>query len=84
MENDGEQEKLCSVITRVLDPEGKTIGTTQRETQNIPPGGSFTFPSHTSVRDPQLWSLRNTNTPEEYAAALRDAGLSSRQDVPHA
>lgn len=25
--------------------------------------------------DPQLRSLRNTNTPEDYAAALRDAGL---------
>jgi molybdenum cofactor guanylyltransferase len=27
-------------------------------------------------KDPELWSLRNLNTPEEYAAALRDAGLS--------
>ncbi|MGQ0634085.1 MAG: molybdenum cofactor guanylyltransferase [Planctomycetaceae bacterium] len=27
--------------------------------------------------DPDLASLRNTNTPEEYAAALRDAGLVS-------
>ena len=61
VENDGEQEKLCSVISRVLDPEGKTIGTTQSERQNIPPGGSFTFPSHTSVRDPQLWSLERPN-----------------------
>jgi molybdopterin-guanine dinucleotide biosynthesis protein A len=26
--------------------------------------------------DPELWSLRNINTPEEYEAALRDAGLS--------
>ncbi len=29
--------------------------------------------------DPELQSLRNTNTPEEYLAALRDAGLP---DVP--
>jgi molybdopterin-guanine dinucleotide biosynthesis protein A len=28
--------------------------------------------------DPELWSLRNINTPEEYDAALRDAGLSDR------
>jgi molybdopterin-guanine dinucleotide biosynthesis protein A len=28
--------------------------------------------------DPQLWSLRNINTPQEYEAALRDAGLSDR------
>lgn len=28
--------------------------------------------------DPQLWSLRNINTPAEYAAALRDAGYQSR------
>jgi len=27
--------------------------------------------------DPDLWSFRNCNTPEEYAAALRDAGLES-------
>ncbi len=25
--------------------------------------------------DPHLWSLRNLNTPEDYAAALRDAGF---------
>jgi molybdopterin-guanine dinucleotide biosynthesis protein A len=25
--------------------------------------------------DPQLWSLRNVNTPDDYDAALRDAGL---------
>lgn len=25
--------------------------------------------------DPQLWSLRNTNTPEEYRAALKDAEI---------
>ena len=27
------------------------------------------------VADPELRSLRNVNTPEEYAAALKDAGL---------
>ncbi len=27
------------------------------------------------VVDPELWSLRNINTPEEYEAALRDAGV---------
>jgi molybdopterin-guanine dinucleotide biosynthesis protein A len=26
--------------------------------------------------DPELWSLRNVNTPEDYAAALRDAGIA--------
>jgi molybdopterin-guanine dinucleotide biosynthesis protein A len=26
--------------------------------------------------DPELASLRNTNTPEDYAAALHDAGLA--------
>jgi molybdopterin-guanine dinucleotide biosynthesis protein A len=28
--------------------------------------------------DPKLWSLRNINTPEEYDAALGDAGLTDR------
>jgi molybdopterin-guanine dinucleotide biosynthesis protein A len=28
--------------------------------------------------DPELWSLRNINTPADYDAALRDAGFSTR------
>jgi molybdopterin-guanine dinucleotide biosynthesis protein A len=31
--------------------------------------------------DPELASLRNTNTPEEYAAALRDAGFEAEPDA---
>jgi molybdopterin-guanine dinucleotide biosynthesis protein A len=31
--------------------------------------------------DPQLQSLRNTNTPEEYAAVLREAGLEVPVDL---
>lgn len=33
--------------------------------------------------DPELQSLRNTNTPEEYAAALRDAGFTPASELPH-
>jgi molybdopterin-guanine dinucleotide biosynthesis protein A len=35
-----------------------------------------------SVVDPGLRSLQNLNTPEEYAAALRDAGLTSTGETP--
>jgi molybdenum cofactor guanylyltransferase len=32
--------------------------------------------------DPELVSLRNTNTPEEYQAALQEAGLTSSREGP--
>jgi beta-galactosidase len=57
VQNDGDQERLCSVNSLVIDATGKTIGTAQSKSQKIFSGDLVTFETRISVKNPKLWSL---------------------------
>jgi len=57
VQNDGEEEKLCSIILHVLDPQRKKAGATQSNAQKISPGSTLTFESRMQIENPKLWSL---------------------------
>lgn len=57
VQNDGEEEKLCSAISHIFDAQQKKVGTVQSKPQKISPGGDFTFESRMPVRNAKLWSL---------------------------
>jgi len=59
VENEGEEEKLCSAIFHVFDAQQKQVGTAQSRPQKISPGGDFTFEARALVKNARLWSLED-------------------------
>jgi beta-galactosidase len=57
VENDGEEERLCTAICRVFDTQQKKVGTVQSKQQKLSPGGDFTFDSRMPLKGAKLWSL---------------------------
>ncbi len=57
IQNESEQEKLCRVISRVVDEEGQTVGSAKADARKVPAQESATFVAQTNVENPLLWSL---------------------------
>jgi beta-galactosidase len=73
--NESCQETTCSVITRTVDSEGKSAGSSRSEVTAIPAWGSREFKQPIVIANPQLWSLEQ---PKLYrAVAVVESGGSA-------
>ncbi len=81
MNTSGDEQKL-SVITRILDGEGKTVASGQKETR-IMPDQRLRLGQDLDISEPALWS---TDSPSLYTAVteVRDSGsvLLDRVETP--
>jgi beta-galactosidase len=59
--NDSDVDVLGRVHATLLDPAGKTVGTAVSDVVSILARESYTFPLHTTVWHPQMWSLETPN-----------------------
>ncbi len=58
VQNESEEDKLCQVISRIVDPAGKAVAFVEAKPKRVPAAGSFTFESQTVIDRPLLWSLK--------------------------
>jgi beta-galactosidase len=63
----GQEEKTCRVRWRILDAEGKMVGSTESDSTSIAPGGSAAFNAVAKIDRPVLWS---PETPNLYSAVI--------------
>jgi len=59
VQNDGDQERLCSVVSSVLDAQRQKVGTVLSTPQKISSGSTLSFESRMPVKHPKLWSLED-------------------------
>lgn len=72
VQSDGDPEKVCSVVSSVVDADGKTVGTIQSKPQKISPGDTVAFETRISVRNPKLWSLEEPHLYKLLTQVLAD------------
>ena len=57
--NDGDAEKACRVISKILDAGGNVAGTATSATESVKPGSTRSFEQQAAVAKPALWSLED-------------------------
>ena len=76
VENDGDEERTCQVVSAVVDAEGKVVGTVRSAPGPVTPWGRLEFEQQIAVGNPALWSPDTPNlyrlltTVESAGAAL--------------
>jgi beta-galactosidase len=57
VQNDGEVEKSCRVVSKILDSEGKPVGTASSAVASLEAWSGREFEQQITVSNPALWSL---------------------------
>jgi beta-galactosidase len=59
--NETDAARNCRAVSRILDPNGRTVATGQSKRLTIEPRASVEFTYETTVANPALWSIEHPN-----------------------
>jgi beta-galactosidase len=81
VQNESGKERRCRVISRILNPAGETVASSQSAAQNLAAGESFKFESQVAINSPQLWSLEKPNLYRMIAEVHTESDIVDRTET---
>ena len=82
VQNESGATKSCRVVSRILNPAGDTVASSQTDAQDLAAGESFKFESQISIDSPQLWCLEEPNLYRMIAQVHAGSDIVDQTETP--
>jgi beta-galactosidase len=81
IQNETEKEKLCRVLARIINAEGREVASVSTKPRRMVAGEEFTFELQTTMDHPQLWSLEEPHLYKVITSVEADNVLADQAET---